>query len=267
MSFWIAIGIATILVYLAVARQTGFKMFRNADGETRIAVPDWATWFSKPKEDGGKGSIAIWWSEKDLNQKRWFLYALLAAIAIGAAYTTDGKEQFILMGAVVLIGLHVVIWPFFTDKTSLMTKIIIGGFLFFCAAAYLFPNTANTTWKEVKTQAKNFDEGFTPDKIYSWQKTSPAVDSPASETLSIPMTVSSDKYIEVMTPAGYRYANTECPANAVMGIQGPNVPGGTLEIDCAEPRGVPAYMFEGARIGYRSKNSTPQAITVWYTKV
>lgn len=85
-----------------------------------------------------------WWEKKDIDSQRWFLYTALAVIAIVIVYAAPEKwsaYRYTVAGAVVLLGLHLVIWPFYTEKTSLMTKVFITGFLLYFISAFAFPDT------------------------------------------------------------------------------------------------------------------------------
>lgn len=107
------------------------------------------------------------WGDKSEEQQLWFLYSSLAVIAILVAYLTPediGATRYKIMGGVVLIVLHVVIWPFFLKKTSATTKFFVSTFLVFCAFAFVFPNTADKTWKDTKKWAENFDRNDEEEK-------------------------------------------------------------------------------------------------------
>lgn len=107
--------------------------------------------------------IKAWWGKKDPEKKTWFLYAITAAIAITIVYLTPEKysgSRYEIAGWFVLLVLHLVIWPFFTNKTSLGTKIIISAILIFYPLAVLFPNATKIWVADIKKSATKFDEGY-----------------------------------------------------------------------------------------------------------
>lgn len=95
------------------------------------------------------------WDEKDLEGKRWFMYTVLAVIAIFVSLISGPASA----GVVVLLGLHLVIWPFFTEKTSLITKVFISGFLLFYTAAFALPDGTvkmrDAVWKVAQKKWKD----------------------------------------------------------------------------------------------------------------
>lgn len=98
--------------------------------------------------------------KKDLAEKRSFLYMALMIIVISVAYLLPGNigsAKFLWMGAIVYLALHLVIWPFFTDSTSTLTKFIVNGFLLVIAVAVFFPNKSDETWEKIKKTRENID--------------------------------------------------------------------------------------------------------------
>lgn len=95
------------------------------------------------------------WDDRGPEGKRWFLYTVLAVIAIFVSWISGPASA----GIVVLLGLHLVIWPFFTEKTSLMTKVFISGFLLFYTAAFALPDGTlkmrDAVWKVAKKKWKD----------------------------------------------------------------------------------------------------------------
>lgn len=111
----------------------------------------------------GGGWFKKRWEEKSLEDKRWFLYVTIAIIATTAVYLTPdeySEHRFQVAGWIVLLGLHLVIWPFFTEKTSLSTKIVITGFLLFFISGVIFPNATKTEVANVQKGLTSFDENY-----------------------------------------------------------------------------------------------------------
>lgn len=172
----VTLVLAAFGTYKMLARETGFKIIELSDGKTLFG---WFKKFFEPEMSEDKKS---WWGRKDIESRRWFLYIALAVIAIFVAYLIpdgpdgNGSYRYKIMGAIVLIGLHLVIWPFFTDKTSALTKFLVSAFLIFCVVAFLFPNVADKTWKSVKNQATDFDNNYgKPQVVTSQVAIAPAV--------------------------------------------------------------------------------------------
>lgn len=69
-------------------------------------------------------------------------------------------------------------------------------------------------------------------------------------------------------PAGYQFSSAECPANAFMHIEGPNVPRGLSPIDCSRTMTLTADMLVGARVGFEAINPNETVpVNAWYVKV
>lgn len=104
------------------------------------------------------------WQAKNLEQKRWFLYTWLMVLAILVVYAVPHVNQayeskrFLIGGIVVLLGLHLVIWPFFTEKTSMSTKIVATAVFLFLIMAVLAPNAAVRAMDTADKAIEDFDK-------------------------------------------------------------------------------------------------------------
>jgi hypothetical protein len=109
--------------------------------------------WGKFKKIRGEGAL--------LAQKRWALYSAIAIATILLAYVMpndwSATTRYTIIGIFVLLGLHIV-WLFFTDTTSTITKVLVSVFLTLCVVAFIVPNTADRIWRTSREALKDYDQ-------------------------------------------------------------------------------------------------------------
>lgn len=127
------------------------------------------TWVNRDKESQNSEkkvpSKKGWWARKSRKRRLWFLYTALMVIAILIAYTVpyynNGEYtslRFQIGGYVALLVLHIVIWPFYSKKTSFTKKVVVTSVLLFVISAVLAPNAAERFMASVDNKIKEFDQ-------------------------------------------------------------------------------------------------------------
>lgn len=271
--FWCIIFATACLVYWAVAKQNNFSLFTDAEGKARFNFP-----FSV-KASGGGGLSKEWlekWKIKELDDKRWFLYSAIAVLAIMLAYTIPdswtAEERYYLLGGFVVVAVHIV-WLFFTDTTSITTKILVSAFLVFCFSAVLMPNTANKLWTDAKMAVNEYDARVKAGKPF-FDESKPAVSVTQASPPYQPQPLSDEKIIPidttvvVTTPPGHRLSSVECPPENVMEITDGNT--NTIrQVDCAGQITLKESELRNKEIVFFQKPgaSAPSKIVVWWVKV
>lgn len=140
---WIAVLVASIIVYLAVARQTGFRILTSSNGESRFGSLKGILSTSDNKGEGGFGS-AIWkkaYADKDDDGKKLALYIIAILVAYAAAHIAPDGKEIVYRGVAALIVLHF-IWTFSPGKAGKMTWFIVGGMLAYFVLAWAYPKDA-----------------------------------------------------------------------------------------------------------------------------
>lgn len=167
---------------------------------------------SGKKEGGEKPS---WWKDKDMEARRWFLYTALVVIAITAVYVTPDKYsgyRFQIGGWIILAGLHLIIWPFFTEKTGLFTKVLITCFGLFFIFAVVTPNAIQKEVANVQGAIRNYDENYGKASVPNEAKQQKS--SHAIATANRPATKALQQVVEV-TPGGI-FRKADLPGGVVV---------------------------------------------------
>lgn len=194
-----------------------------------------------------------WWGKKTLEQKRWFLYVWLMIIAITVVYVVKhsfggayANLRFFIGGVLVLLVLHAVIWPFFAEKTSIITKAVTFAVFAFLSWSVLTPDATVRVMEIYDAKIKDINEnafkGGPPPRSADTaaryqseteqQSSSEAISSLGLSTVAIVVPVGAT--IEVDRPNGHYLASVNCPKEVVMEIT--DVSTGQLikQQDCAE---------------------------------
>lgn len=271
--------LSVAFLYGMLSRETGFKILTTADGKPRFGVPGkFGSFFEKKKEED-KSAFQKWREEEKTEKELWFMYAVTAVLGITTSVlvssVSDKMTGIIWAAIAVLLMLHGIVWPFYTKKTSTVSKWVLSGIIFFYPMAWLIPNFAEGVdglWRIAKKGggdgsaavvriADNYENGMPLLKAISPGNTPALQNGAVSKTIPVSQGVTS----EVIIPIGYRFKSVECPKNVLMGIEGPNVPVGYMELDCANPMNVPSSVFIEARIGFLAKKGTSSTnVTVWF---
>ncbi|MFA5997500.1 MAG: hypothetical protein WC791_03365 [Candidatus Paceibacterota bacterium] len=108
-----------------------------------------------------------WWAKKDLNAKAWFLYTSNAIVSIlitsVVAYVFDGvyaEWRFFAGGAFFWLVCHLVIWTFYTDKTSNSTKAFVVATAIFFFFAVVIPDATVRAVERVDEMRKGYDNNL-----------------------------------------------------------------------------------------------------------
>lgn len=210
------------------------------------------------------------WKTKSPEDKRWFLYTAIAVLAIMLAYTIPdswtAEERYYLLGGFVVVAVHIV-WLFFTDTTSITTKILVSAFLVFCFSAVLMPNTANKLWTDAKMTVNEYDARVKAGKPF-FDESKPAVSitqaSPPyqPQTRIVEVIATEDTFTPVNIPSGAQFS-IDCPENGLARIYHREVPQG-YEHDCAKPLEI-GENLHNFQVGFASKNETPAKVVVKIT--
>lgn len=170
----------------------------------------------------GDFDLEKWWNKKDKENKVWFLYKALAILAITIGFIAgDEPIRYVAMCATALLGLHLVIWPFFTETTSASTKIVVTSFLVFCIIAGFVPNFTHSTMTGIKKAVADFDSGQGQEEKVAQRQTTSLKKAP-SGTLhgkepspQILNLVPNRKFAGVITPYGKWTMSADCPAGCI----------------------------------------------------
>lgn len=230
----------------------------------------------KGTENSSEKSTWKKWKTKSPEDKRWFLYSAIAVLAIMLAYTIPdswtAEERYYLLGGFVVVAVHIV-WLFFTDTTSITTKILVSAFLIFCFSAVLMPNTANKLWTDAKMAVNEYDARVKAGKPF-FDESKPAVSVTQASPPYQPQPLSDEKIIPidttvvVTTPPGHRLSSVECPPENVMEITDGNT--NTIrQVDCAGQITLKESELLNKEIAFFQKPgaSAPSKIVVWWVKV
>lgn len=167
--------------------------------------------------------LAKWWGKKDNDNKVWFLYKSLAILAITVGYIAgDGAIRYTAMGVIVLLLLHLVIWPFFTETTSTTTKIIVGGFLVFCVFGFLFPNLTDRVVSSTKNWGSNIDKSYIGQSdVMKTTGKIPLQKVPIEPPLQTLYLVPGENFRSPVIPNGTSIIdniNADCPLNCIVQV-------------------------------------------------
>ena len=172
---------------------------------------------------------------KALESKRWWWYITLVVVAIILVYVTPDAYKdyrFAIGGWFILLGLHLIVWPFFTEKTSLTTKVVMTAFMLFFINAAVLPNATRVEVKRFQDAKNAFDEGY--GKAPAVQSVEQSIQAVYQlEITSVQLTIPVDETVFVAPPQGYRLSSALCPAENVMEITNGRDNERHRQIDCA----------------------------------
>lgn len=100
---------------------------------------------------------------EDLEGKKWWWYTILVSVAIILVYALPEEHEeyrFAVGGWFILIALHLIVWPFFTEKTSLIAKVTMTAFILFFTNAAVFPKAAVFEVERFTNWRKTFDDNY-----------------------------------------------------------------------------------------------------------
>ncbi len=204
---------------------------------------------------------------KDLESKRWWWYTVLVVVAITLVYVTPETYKdyrFAVGGWFILLGLHLIVWPLFTEKTSLIAKVTMTAFIIFFTNAAVFPKTAVYEVERFNNWRKTFDNDYgkaPASKSVEKSAIVPAVYQP--ETRRNVITVTDKEFTEIPVPPG-AVASFDCPYGAEARYYF-TVGGGPLQQqdhDCANgPVDIAGLGPVGHfRIAFTAKTEAPQDV-------
>lgn len=91
--------------------------------------------------------------EEEAARKNWMALIVLFIVTISIAYMLpDDSSMFIVIGAVVVIPLHIMgLWLLFTgSKVSEVTKVMVIGYFAIAVVGLILPEPIYQTWKDTK---------------------------------------------------------------------------------------------------------------------
>lgn len=235
---------------LHIPNWEGASVLKFLAGLTIIGVIGYGFyWYiKKPKDAATEGTKA---TEEDRKKILTKIFSVLAigVILLLAWYILDKNDGFNIaewknhwfLGALFLILL---LWIVIGGMSSGGT--LIGGILIFGLFAYM-------TWLAN-------DNGESNTATHSTTSSSHATSSDVAywDTVEVP---GDGQWHAVAIPAGERLKTLKCPGDALMRVEGPNVPSGSDEIDCGEGRefNIPERAFWGAVISFKAKYDATRA--------
>lgn len=190
---------------------------------------------------------------EDLEGKKWWWYTILVSVAIILVYALpeEHKEyRFAVGGWFILIALHLIVWPFFTEKTSLIAKVTMTAFILFFTNAAIFPKTAVYEVERFNNWRKTFDDNYGKARVSEPAQQSAA--TPAryqpEKRLDVLWLVPGDDFKEIPISPGAKF-NVECPPEAEALLYYRDAPRGK-PYNCAEERVVANGVLDNLRIGF-----------------
>lgn len=221
-----------------------------------------------PKKDG-------WWKKKSDEEKVWFLYVMTAVVSITIVYMTPeayASNSYVFAGIFVLAMLHLVIWPLYTKKTSVVTKIVISAILTFFITAVILPKSTKSWVAEVKASIMEFDAKKHTTPASTVVATAPQanqVSAKVTEPKFILVKAAQATFTEVKIPETKdgrippnMLFSAECPSGVQMAVVTDANPQGNVFEDCSKPINLPKDL-SGVRIGFMSPLA-PAEIKFWY---
>lgn len=216
MIFWISVVLAISLVYLAIAKQTGFSMLSTADGTPRFAVPKGLNGILKP------GTISKWWDnlDKESSPGKQFVTLVAALLLAYAEFRMNGT----VWAALVLILVAAIISP----PKSAITKAFVYLDLIIIAAAAFLPGAA-----EMRTTSYEIAKIWTSNKSKDLsQYAANLKNGTAPEATQAPAKISTKK---LTLTSGWSEAIR------------PPISGGAMKFYCTEPGSQMKIEFDSAQ--------------------
>lgn len=281
---WVALFVASIIVYLAVARQTGFKLMTSSNGVPRFGSLSGVLTMGKL----GPG-IANWWKNIDRESspgQRFFLLCVVVLVAyiefhMGTKVDpvtnikTYGHVWFAL-GILLVAAMYSPPKEWYTKAFLVFDLIVIILASFFPAVAEMRTTSAdiaNTWFTKKATAMKQYADDYKNDRL---QGSSPGSTSPASSAktdqqngaTSIVVEVPTDSSVVTTAPLGYRLSSMECPTENVVEIVEPASKTVLRQIDCADTIRLTEHEIRNMEfVIFQKPGATqPSHVTTWWKK-
>lgn len=259
----ILLSLLAIQYFIAKRRATVAVKTVTVEGEEGQKAPGNKLEIPQLAKDG--------WNKKTLEQKRWFLYVWIMIIAITVVYVVKHSfggayenMRFFIGGVVVLFVLHAVIWPFFTEKTSIITKAVTFAVFAFLSWSVITPDATVRVMKIYDDKIKDINENAFKGSPRPTSVAAPARYQPGprkayqsktqKETRTIVFYATEDKFTEVKIPPGVQFS-IDCPDDGLAKVFHRDAQQGIIH-DCALPFEVGENLHD-FRIGFSAKTKVP----------
>lgn len=256
-SVWFILVVSVMLVYFAVAKQTGFKIL------TQGAIPSWVQKLFTATPDGDTevwGYIKKWWDDidKPASPGKQIVTIIAALLLAYIEFSIHGKVWI----ALITILIAAVIAP----PKGLLTRAFLVFDLVVIILASFFPGAqmirgtsfdiADTWFKQRAVEMENFAKDYKSGKaeLFAFSKNKK---EPATATKTAHVTATAEDYTWVRIPPQSTLEKFACPSGVIMAVVHQGDPAGqTYDCDtdtvALNVNGVIDLM-----LGFKSKTSMP----------
>lgn len=287
-AFLVVLGIIIFLKYWKGSLSGLTKLWPGSgNGESGEKSGFFKNFFAEVSE-AEKSNFRKWREREKSEKDLWEMYAATAVLGILVAWITPDdyiEYRYAAAAVAVLLMLHLVVWPFFTKRTSTISKVVLSAIIIFYPAAWLIPaptkdgsgfaDGVSAAWRIIKKAGQNgsaamvkiaddYEKGIDSGASQSVEQTAVA----KAEITSVQLTIPVDETVFVAPPHGYRLSSALCPPENVMEVTG-NHDEVLRQVDCAGRITLEEAELYGRKFAFFQKQgaSQPSVVVVRWVKI